>query len=188
MRDPIPYVLPYEYLKPMLSLSVKKRGLEIEESDGVETPLEPVQKKAKFKGEASKSAAISKWSGEEHDILTRMVDDQLELEKADDSQVISWTALWKKISSALHETGYERSWQACRVRWERFQEAEVKTTGLASDEVEPQVSPDFSEYYSFLWVGSRVCINGQLLLKHFTSENAWKEYANFDSLWDRFSL
>jgi hypothetical protein len=54
-----------------------------------------------------------KWRPEETALLLRMVDEQVELEKQDVSNVMSWASLFKICSARLQQHGYERTHSAC---------------------------------------------------------------------------
>lgn len=67
---------------------------------------------------------VSRWTAEEDDIVMRMADEQLALEKDFPSEEISWTSLWRKVSKCLEEKGYGRSPNACNHRYRKVKEHE----------------------------------------------------------------
>ncbi|KAG4428299.1 hypothetical protein IFR05_016218 [Cadophora sp. M221] len=81
---------------------------------------------------ANEEAAGPRWDDSEHQILLRMTEDQLALEREDPSAVIPWPKHWKKVSLRLQENGYNRTQNACAAYW-------LKKSDDAVDEVEVEV-------------------------------------------------
>jgi hypothetical protein len=87
-------------------------------------------------------AAASRWSDEEHDILVDLTNEQLELEKKDETKVIPWARHWINVSERLHKKGYSRTSAACLGYWKRTvgaQKANEKAAGPRWDDAEHQI-------------------------------------------------
>lgn len=87
-------------------------------------------------------AAASRWSDEEHDILVDLTNEQLELEKKDETKVIPWARHWINVSERLHKKGYSRTAAACLGYWKRTvgaQKANEKAAGPRWDDAEHQI-------------------------------------------------
>jgi hypothetical protein len=84
----------------------------------------------------------SRWSDEEHDILVDLTNEQLELEKKDESKVIPWIKHWINVSERLHKKGYSRTSAACLGYWKRTvgaQKANEKAAGPRWDDADHQI-------------------------------------------------
>jgi hypothetical protein len=87
-------------------------------------------------------AGASRWSDEEHDILVDLTNEQLELEKKDETKVIPWARHWINVSERLHKKGYSRTAAACLGYWKRTvgaQKANEKAAGPRWDDAEHQI-------------------------------------------------
>lgn len=67
--------------------------------------------------QANREAAGPDWDESEHEILVLLTKKQLDLEKADQSNVIPWAKHWKKVSLQLDESGYVRTPDNCAAYW-----------------------------------------------------------------------
>jgi hypothetical protein len=87
-------------------------------------------------------SAAQRWSDEEHDILVDLTNEQLELEKKDQSKVIPWAKHWVNVSDRLHKKGYSRTAAACLGYWKRTvgaQKANEKAAGPRWEDAEHQI-------------------------------------------------
>lgn len=85
---------------------------------------------------------LARWTDEEHEILVKLTNDQIELESQDHTQEISWAAHWRKVSSQLHDHGYNRTNTACQSYWKRVvetQKANEEAAGPRWDDSEHQI-------------------------------------------------
>lgn len=67
---------------------------------------------------------VHKWRPEETDLLTEFYNSKLMEEKSDPSKVTTWKDLDQQISSFLESKGYDRSWRACGLQWQKIQKAQ----------------------------------------------------------------
>ncbi len=91
---------------------------------------------------AGPAGTLARWTDEEHEILVKLTNDQIELESQDHTQEISWAAHWRKVSSQLHDHGYNRTNTACQSYWKRVvetQKANEEAAGPRWDDSEHQI-------------------------------------------------
>ena len=94
------------------------------------------------------ATTAGRWTDEEHEILVDLTNHQLELEKQDETKVISWTKHWDNVATQLKKSGYIRTPAACLGYWKRTvgaQKANEKAAGPRWDDGEHQILVGMTE-------------------------------------------
>jgi hypothetical protein len=90
----------------------------------------------------SAQGPAGRWSDEEHEILVELTNEQLDLEKKDESKVIPWARHWINVSERLHKKGFSRTSAACLGYWKRTVgalKANEKAAGPRWEDAEHQI-------------------------------------------------
>ena len=94
------------------------------------------------------AATAFRWSDAEHEILVRLTNEQIQIEREDRSKEISWSRHWKNVSSDLEKHGYKRTAPACQGYWKRTLEAQKANEAAAGprwDDSEHRILVDMTE-------------------------------------------